>query len=177
MNWVTADHHFGHANIIRYEGRPFADAADMDAAMVERWNRVVHPDDTVFHLGDFALASKARTRELVAALHGRKVLVRGNHDGSARRLLDCGFDSVHDGPLVVYRDEGAEVRLLLSHRRLPGMPAINVAVENWGYVPIPMPTPRGWTNLCGHTHGRWVAAEGMAQEGGGPQDHDRGTGQ
>jgi calcineurin-like phosphoesterase family protein len=164
MNWVTADHHFGHANIIAYEGRPFESAAAMDAAMVERWNRAVRPDDTVFHLGDFALASKDRTRELVAALRGRKVLVRGNHDGSARRMLECGFDEVHNGPIVVYSEE-LEVRLLLSHWPLRGLPAVNVAVENWDYRPIPMPTPRGWTNLCGHTHRRWVAAGGVPRDG------------
>jgi calcineurin-like phosphoesterase family protein len=165
MNWVTADHHFGHTNIIAYEARPFASAPEMDAVLVERWNRVVRPDDTVFHLGDFALAPKSRIRELVAVLHGRKVLVRGNHDGSARRMLDCGFDEVHDGPVVLYGD-GPEVRLLLSHWPIRGLTSINVAVENWDYRPIPMPTPRGWTLLCGHTHRRWIVTGGTARDDG-----------
>jgi calcineurin-like phosphoesterase family protein len=159
MKWVTADHHFGHTNIIAYEGRPFADAGEMDAAMVERWNRVVRPGDTVYHLGDFALASKDRTSELVSALDGRKVLVRGNHDGSTRHMLECGFDEVHDAPIVVY-DDATEVRLLLTHRPVLAIRTVNVAVENWDYYPIPLPTPRGWTQLCGHVHRRWIATIG-----------------
>lgn len=159
MNWVTADHHFGHTNIIAYEGRPFADAGEMDSTMVDRWNRVVRPGDTVYHLGDFALASRDRTSELVSALCGRKVLVRGNHDGSTRRMLECGFDEVHDAPIVVY-DDANEVRLLLTHRPVLAIRTVNVAVENWDYYPIPLPTPRGWTQLCGHVHRRWIATIG-----------------
>src|SRR5690606_36562794 len=53
--WFTSDHHFGHANIIKFCNRPYADADEMDRALVEKWNDVVGPDDMVFHLGDFTL--------------------------------------------------------------------------------------------------------------------------
>lgn len=45
--WFTADLHFGHANLINYSGRPFADAIAMNQALIERWNAPTHPDDTV----------------------------------------------------------------------------------------------------------------------------------
>ena len=45
--FFTADTHFGHANIIRYCGRPFADAAAMDGALIAIWNAAVAPGDTV----------------------------------------------------------------------------------------------------------------------------------
>ena len=48
--WFTADLHFGHANIIDYSGRPFADATAMNQALIERWNASIHPDDTVWVL-------------------------------------------------------------------------------------------------------------------------------
>ena len=32
--WITADHHFGHANIVAYAGRP-SSAADQDREMAE----------------------------------------------------------------------------------------------------------------------------------------------
>jgi hypothetical protein len=35
---ITADLHLGHTNIFTYSGRPFRDAEEMDASMVERWN-------------------------------------------------------------------------------------------------------------------------------------------
>ena len=159
MKWVTADHHFGHENIIAYEQRPFHDAEEMDATMAARWNDVVRPEDTVYHLGDFALANKEYTRQLVQQLHGRKVLVKGNHDGSVSRMLECGFDEVHDRPIVVYDDQN-EVYLLLSHSPILKIRTVNVSVENWNYYPIPLPTPRGWTQLSGHVHRRYIATIG-----------------
>lgn len=43
--WLISDTHFGHENIIGYCGRPFANAAEMDEAMIERWNATVKPSD------------------------------------------------------------------------------------------------------------------------------------
>ena len=43
--WFTADLHFGHANIINYSGRTFADVTAMNQALIERWNASIHPDD------------------------------------------------------------------------------------------------------------------------------------
>jgi calcineurin-like phosphoesterase family protein len=35
--WFTADHHFGHANIIGFCNRPFSDVMEMDAELMRRW--------------------------------------------------------------------------------------------------------------------------------------------
>lgn len=78
--WFTADLHFGHANIISYSGRPFADATAMNQALIERWNASIHPDDTVWVLGDVALGRIDETLALVGELNGRKLLLTGNHD-------------------------------------------------------------------------------------------------
>jgi len=53
--FVTADQHFGHANIIRFCNRSFANVGEMDQAMIDAWNEVVGPEDDVYHLGDFTL--------------------------------------------------------------------------------------------------------------------------
>lgn len=55
VDFVTSDTHFGHERISMLAGRPFATVAEMDAALVERWNRAVPPDAVVLHLGDLAL--------------------------------------------------------------------------------------------------------------------------
>jgi calcineurin-like phosphoesterase family protein len=78
--WFTADLHIGHANIIRYSGRPFADVDEMDEALVARWNAAVAPDDEVWVLGDVAMGRIAASLEHVGRLHGHKLLVPGNHD-------------------------------------------------------------------------------------------------
>ena len=70
--FFTADTHFGHANIIKYCHRPFATVEEMDEALVRNWNAVVSPDATVFHLGDFALDSKERWKELFERLNGKE---------------------------------------------------------------------------------------------------------
>lgn len=88
--YFTADTHFGHANIIKYCHRPYATVGEMDEALVRNWNAVVPPDATVFHLGDFALAPKARWKELFDSLNGKeKYLIAGNHD---LFRLHSGFD-------------------------------------------------------------------------------------
>ena len=79
--WYTADHHFGHANIIDYAKRPFEHAHAMSVEMTARWNALVGDDDEVWILGDLMLGSSQRTMAgCVARLRGHKILVPGNHD-------------------------------------------------------------------------------------------------
>lgn len=105
MRWFTADLHFGHANIIGYCDRPFADVEAMNEGLVDRWNDVVAPGDEVVVLGDVAMGQLAQSLRLVAALHGRKVLVPGNHDRcwpghtkgvveGVERYLEAGFAEI-----------------------------------------------------------------------------------
>ena len=78
--WFTADHHFGHANIIGYTGRPFSSCEEMDEEMIRRWNIVVGRKDRVYHLGDFSLRSPAIAAVYWDRLAGHKFLVPGGHD-------------------------------------------------------------------------------------------------
>lgn len=96
--WVISDTHLGHDNILDY--CPWRQTwattiAEHDAAIIERWQAVVKPDDWVLHLGDFALGDKEGLPELRRQLPGRIVLVRGNHDRSLAVMLAAGFDLVY----------------------------------------------------------------------------------
>ena len=51
--FLIADPHFGDERIRRYENRPYANTAQMDAALMANWNRVVSDGDAVYVLGDF----------------------------------------------------------------------------------------------------------------------------
>lgn len=53
MNFYISDCHFGHKNIIAYDQRPFFSVEEMDAAMIQNWQKVVSDNDTVYILGDF----------------------------------------------------------------------------------------------------------------------------
>jgi calcineurin-like phosphoesterase family protein len=63
----------------------------MDEQFITAWNRVVKFGDQVIHLGDFALASDERIREIYQRLNGYTTLVLGNHDRSATRMSRLGF--------------------------------------------------------------------------------------
>lgn len=79
-HFFTADEHFFHARILGYCHRPFASVEEMNAEIVKRHNEVVHPEDTVIHVGDFALASKDKVEEVIRQLNGKHVFLMGSHD-------------------------------------------------------------------------------------------------
>ncbi|WP_270366394.1 hypothetical protein [Microbacterium algeriense] len=80
VDFVTSDHHFGHARIAEIAGRPFASVEEMSAAMVEQWNMHVRPDQVVLHLGDLALGPIEQSVGVTSQLNGHRLLVPGNHD-------------------------------------------------------------------------------------------------
>lgn len=59
MLHFTGCSHFGHANIIKYCNRPFANVGEMDQQQIVNWNRVVGTGDDVYHLADFCLGEDA----------------------------------------------------------------------------------------------------------------------
>ena len=71
MIYFTADTHFGHENVIRFCGRPYTTAAEMDEALIENWNSRVKGNDTVFILGDLFFRSD-NAEEILRCLKGKK---------------------------------------------------------------------------------------------------------
>ena len=132
--FFTSDHHFGHGGARGLFKRPFGSIAEMDAAMVARWNEVVGADDQVWYLGDFAVRQPAgRMAALLEALSGTKHLIAGNNDGPATTGL-AGWASVqHYAELDL---DGTW--LILCHYPL----------RSWNRM------SRGAFNLHGHSHGR-----------------------
>ena len=52
--FVTSDTFFGRPSIIKTAKRPFSSVEEMNTTLLENWNKVVKPDDVVYHLGNFA---------------------------------------------------------------------------------------------------------------------------
>ena len=130
--FFTADTHFGDHRTINISRRPFANTAEMDAAMVERWNAVVSPVVVVWHLGDVE-RRPTDVAELLARLNGSKHLLRGNNDPDATLAAD-GWVSVGD-----YAEIELDGRqLVLCH----------YPFRSWNGQ------HRGALNLHGHSHGR-----------------------
>lgn len=81
MIYFTSDTHFCHQNILKYcPNRKFDTVDDHDDHLIRVWNARVSPDDTIFHCGDFAFGAIEKSYEILDRLHGKKVLVTGNHD-------------------------------------------------------------------------------------------------
>lgn len=89
--FFTADLHFGHKNIIRFDNRPFTSVEEMDEALIQNWNSRVSDEDLVYILGDISWYDDAKTCEIFSRLKGRKVLIKGNHDrihGNIRKFFE-----------------------------------------------------------------------------------------
>lgn len=99
--FFTSDTHFGHRSIIKYCQRPFSCIEEMDDALIANWNRVVGKDDTIFHLGDFAMGGSAEWSRLLHKLNGRIYLILGNHD---MKTIGAGFS----------RLEGVAMQMLIN---------------------------------------------------------------
>lgn len=133
--WVTADHHFWHKNILEYEKEArsiFKDVEDMNEQMIARWNEVVSKEDTVYHLGDFCLANKEKTRAILDRLNFWRIfLIRGNHEQcrTTTWLKDVGFTEVFREPCC-YGDGS----ILLSHHPLVVLPSENIKTVIHGHI-------------------------------------------
>ena len=101
MRWFIADTHFGHKNVIAFDGRPFDTIHDHDECLIDRWNKRVGDGDIVYHLGDFSLCPFEKTKAIFDRLKGIKVLVIGNHDGSIPRNERIGWKFVCKGLMIM----------------------------------------------------------------------------
>lgn len=130
--FFTADTHFGDHRTINIQNRPFANVAEMDATLIERWNAVVGRGDVVWHLGDVARRA-ADVPALLDRLHGTKHLLRGNNDPDAT-LTAAGWASTRDYAEIMVDGRA----LVLCH----------YPFRSWNGQ------HKGALNLHGHSHGR-----------------------
>lgn len=162
--WFASDHHLHHDNIIKYSGRPFQNAVQMEDALVTYHNQLVRPQDHVYFLGDFSILRKKREWEQVIKsgrkFNGHKRLILGNHDHCPVEVYsEAGFEKIRgvwggiDGIMLSHipvhpRSLGYRFRANVhghiheqdefapvSHEGLL-RPFINVCVENTDYRPI-----------------------------------------
>jgi calcineurin-like phosphoesterase family protein len=140
--YFTSDTHYFHRKIIEYSKRPFRNLEEMHKEMVRRWNERVGPEDTVVHLGDFSFGSFADGRSVLERLNGRKVIVLGNHDRSAKRMMEMGFEEAHES--LSRSDLMPGLRVFMRHK--PPVPVGQHDHQSEGHDVF----------LCGHVHELWA---------------------
>ena len=93
--------------------RGFANAEEMNAHMLEKWNARVRSTDDVFILGDLSVGNAEQTNALLKELKGKLYLIEGNHDRfSKNKKFDASrFEWIK--PYAEMRDH--KRKLILCH--------------------------------------------------------------
>lgn len=97
MDFFISDLHFGHANCLKFDNRPFASIEEQDREIIKRWNQKVKPNDHVWILGDISWYGIDKTVEIFNQLNGIKHLCIGNHDSTllkSRKIRDLFVEIV-----------------------------------------------------------------------------------
>lgn len=103
--YLISDTHFFHDRIIEFCYRP----TNFAELIINQWKSTVHDEDIVYHLGDVLFGNQEQLSNILKALPGTKILIRGNHDRSHSNnwFIKAGFSAVL---------EKAQVgNILLSH--------------------------------------------------------------
>ncbi len=112
IDFITSDTHWGHANCIKFDNRPFATVEEMDLALIENWNsKVKDRNKDVFHLGDFAFRNKHPIHWYTSRLYGRIHLIFGNHDDKGARRHPELFSSTHEALYLRFNN----YKITMSH--------------------------------------------------------------
>jgi calcineurin-like phosphoesterase family protein len=156
MIYFIADTHFNHKNICRGTSqwsavnvtRDYGTLDHMNCAILSAINQKVSPDDTLYHLGDFAFGNKDEIPALRDRINCRDVkLIMGNHDihyVKKRPELYEGFQDI-----LMYKEIRFN-KLLISCMHYP--------LGSWNEI------GKGGINLHGHCHGRYTRTVGRQMD-------------
>ena len=136
MNYFISDLHFGHSATLYCFNRPFLSVEDMDAYLVQQWNKRVTEEDTVYICGDISFYDITKTKMLIRRLKGKKVLIFGNHD-----------DELQTDPEMpeLFTEWG-----MLLERTIDGR---HICLTHYPMLDWPGDREEGWL-IYGHIHNR-----------------------
>lgn len=145
MIYLTSDTHFCHDKQFLWGPRGFDSPSDMNAAIIERWNARVTPEDEVYILGDLMLTDSEGGMRCLSQLNGTLHIILGNHDTDSRvemyKTLPNVVEMVY-ATMLKHKYNGKTLRFYLSH--YPTLTA-NIDKEYLAKAVI---------NLHGHTHSK-----------------------
>lgn len=99
--WFISDLHIGHSSVLYFhpwrrdacgisldelkEDRKRATSIH-DEWLINLWNQTIKRGDIVYIIGDLSFHNRENTEKIIGKLHGKKFLIRGNHDKSCNGL-------------------------------------------------------------------------------------------
>ena len=159
MTYFGSDWHLGHANIIKYDNRPFDSVSEMNEAIINNHNSIVLPEDEFYFLGDFCMGDHSKAESYLSRINGKKFFVRGNHDKQQTIELYKKYGT-YLGGMAEVRAGGKSITICHyamkvwnhshhgsyhlyghSHGTLledPGSLSFDVGVNCWDYKPVSM---------------------------------------
>ena len=141
--FFTSDTHFAHIPMFLWEPRGFSCVEEMNEAIIERWNKIVKPNDIVYHLGDTMLSNNEVGLECMKRLNGQIFLIFGNHETDNRKnLLFKECKNLYGG-WYAYQIKHGKMIIYMSH--YPTLTS-NYDVEMNKHF------TQHILNICGHTH-------------------------
>ena len=150
MIFFTSDLHFGHEQVLELCHRPFRDIREMNRVLVEKFNAVVHPEDTVYILGDVAHRMPLpEVQKLLVGMNGHKILLSGNHDLAYDYAKSY---QTEDGQMVQLFEEISDMKTIRAEKHTLVM--MHYPMLSW------LDSRRGSIMLHGHIH----AAAGYNRE-------------
>jgi len=155
--WVVSDHHFNHANIMKYANRKFSNVPEMNQFMIDQHNAVVKSDDVVILGGDVAFCATNKANDFLSQLNGYKILIIGNHDWERKtgKLKVYDVDEIHmsyfielDGTDILITHVPFYSTVMMDNKNLKNIHGhihdkkmnhpryINMCVEHIDYQPV-----------------------------------------
>lgn len=138
--FFTSDLHFCHANVIKYDNRPFNSVEEMNERLILNWNSVVGEKDIVFYLGDLSFdRGSGETERIINELNGTIHFILGNHDNEKDIKKLNRFESVSDYVNLSIND-------LDNPRKKQGIMMMHYPILSWDKA------HHGDWHLHGHCH-------------------------
>lgn len=140
MIYLTSDTHFGHLKDFIWRPRGFKLSIEHDQTIIERWNKLVQPEDEVYHLGDVMLGDNVYGCNCVRQLNGHIHVVLGNHDTDMRRVL---YRKMYN---IVEVDKAIDLKYKGYKFHLTHYPTLTANHDDGKALKNQI------INLCGHLH-------------------------
>ena len=91
------------------------------------------------HLGDFSFGKRSNFDLLIEQLHGKIILIRGNHDRLSRLRYEARGVTIVNEPIYVELDE--KMKIVFSH--WPVVPLDDGVINIHGHIHNSPPPPEG----------------------------------
>jgi calcineurin-like phosphoesterase family protein len=141
--WFISDTHFNHAKLVKScperfdQHRIYETTEEMNADIIEKWNKFIGKDDTVIFVGDYGLNIPASQivehfTNTMNQLNGNKIFICGNHDKLLRKKTE-GIIQWHNQIRFTYKGK-------------------NYCVQHYDYAEKPTEVDDVDVLVHGHTH-------------------------